>query len=132
MKRTHTVMGAKLRREVSEDPEYTRCALPLPHTCAGRITRSHDVYVAGKKVQRKWAIPPICAAAHGVDEYQDAGTMVPQRIRRWVALNRATDAELLEYPRARLIEERDRLNALYGPYVPPPIPVILRPMYAVL
>lgn len=122
MKHTHTVMGAKLRRQVNENPEYTRCALTLPHDCRGRITRSHDVYVAGKKVQRMWAVPPICAAAHGVDEFQDAGTMVPQRMRRWVALNRATDEELMEFPKAGLIRERERLNLEYGPYIAPPIP----------
>lgn len=121
MKKTHTVMGAKLRREIGEDPEYTRCALLGYHECGGRITRSHDVYVAGKKVQRKWAIPPICAQGHGVDHYMDAGN-VPQRKRRWVALNRATDEELLEFPKANLIQERARLNAEYGPYVPPEIP----------
>lgn len=117
-------MSPALRRDIEGDAEYRRCGLLNihGHICGGRITRSHDVFVAGKKVQRKWAIPPLCAKGHGVDHYQDAHTEESPRLRLWVALNRATDEELMEYPKARLIEERERLNKEFGVYVPPPIP----------
>lgn len=123
MKRTPAnVMPPSLRKEINEDPEYTRCGLTLPHRCEGRITREHAIRFAGRKVQRKWAIPPLCAAGHGVDEYQDAGTEVPKDMREWMAYNRATDEELMEFPKGNYIRERERLNKKYGPYVPPPIP----------
>ena len=122
MKKTHTVIGAKLRKEMAQDPEYLRCSITTLHACRGRITREHAIIVAGKKVQKRWAIIPACAAAHGVDQFQDAGTEVPKAVRRWVALNRATDEELLEYPKANLLQERGRLNAQYGIYVPPEVP----------
>lgn len=121
-----TVMTQKLRKDIGNDPEYDRCALQellfiLIGSCGGRVTRSHDVYYAAKKVQRKFAIPPICAKHHGVDQFQDAHTEAPQEIRRWVALNRVTDDELLEFPKADFIRDRDRLNKKYGPYIAPPI-----------
>ena len=128
MKQTHTVMSARLRQEVGEDPEYTRCALQgllrgVISPCGGRVTREHAIIFAGKKVQEKWAIPPICAAHHGVDAYQDAPTQTHKEIRVWVAVNRATDEELFRYSKAvNYLRERDRLNAKYGVYIAPPIP----------
>lgn len=121
-----SVMSQKLRKDIEKDPEYSRCALQNIHVyligpCGGRVTRSHDVYYAGSKVQMKFAIPPICARHHGVDEFQDSHTEAPQRMRRWVALNRATDEDLAELPRGNFQKERDLLNREYGEYAPPPI-----------
>lgn len=116
------VMPAALRAEINADPEYLRCGLALPHTCKGRITREHAIKYAGKKVQEKWAIPPLCAAGHGVDEFQDAGTEVPKDMREWIAYNRASDEELLAFSKGNYIRERDRLNQKYGVYIAPPIP----------
>lgn len=124
MKRTYTVMPKKLREDIGNDPEYTRCALlglllPLIGPCEGRITREHAIYFAGKKFQTRWAIPPICAKHHGVDLFQDGGT-ASKEIRVWVALNRATTEELSRISRVvNYLRERDRLNAKYGPYLPP-------------
>lgn len=126
MKNTHTIMSPALRRDIGIDPEYARCAaigIPEHPFCGGRITRSHDAKCAGKKVQRRWAINPICALGHGVDEYQDAGTHIPERVRLWIALNRASDRELLEFPRANFIGQRELLNREFGKYVPPLIPI---------
>lgn len=116
-------MSPELRAEINADPEYLRCGLTLPHRCAGRITREHAIIYASKKVQAKWAIPPLCAAAHGVDEFQDAGTEVPKDMREWMAYNRATDEELAAFSKATpsYFFERDRLNKKYGVYVMPPV-----------
>lgn len=127
MKRSRTSMPAALRADVGQDPEYSRCALQglllsLVGPCDGRVTREHAVYYAGKKVQLKWAIPPICAKHHGVDSYQDGGTAAKE-IREWVALNRATDEEL--FSKSKVVNQarrRDYLNGKYGVYVAPPIP----------
>jgi hypothetical protein len=122
-------MGKALREEVGQDPEYTRCALQglllaIIGPCGGRVTREHAMTYANKKIQEKWAIPPICAAHHGVDQYQDAPTEAKKEIRVWVALNRATDEELARFYKATpsYFFQRDRLNGKYGVYVPPPIP----------
>ena len=121
-------MSPTLRSDVGSDPEYTRCGLQgllrgIIGPCGGRVTREHAMYFKGSKVQKKWAIPPICACHHGVDQYQDGPGEAPKIIRQWVALNRATDEELREISKAvDYIRERDRLNDIYGKYVPPPIP----------
>lgn len=125
MKRCGSIMSKSLREEVGTDPEYSRCALQGLQfgTCGGRVTREHSLIHAGKKIQEKWAIIPCCAAHHGVDFWQDAPTEAPKDVRVWVALNRATDDELRPFSRViNYVRERDRLNAKFGPYVPPPIP----------
>lgn len=118
-------MSAKVRREV-DTPEYSRCSLKGIHEeligeCSGRITREHAVIFAGKKIQKAWAIIPLCAKHHGVDHYQDAHTEAPKNMRVWVALNRATEEDLAPYGRAGYCTERDLLNARFGAYLPPPI-----------
>lgn len=126
MKQTHTVMSAKVRKEIGADPEYSRCGLQGLHqdtigSCGGRITREHAMINAGKKIQQQWAIIPCCARHHGVDQFQDAHTEAPKEMRVWVALNRATEDELLEYPRSNYVQARARLNQRYGLYAPPPV-----------
>lgn len=129
MKRGGTVMSKKLREEVGQDPEYSRCALQgllegVIGQCHGRVTREHAIYFAGRKLQIRWAIPPICSKHHGVDQYQDGGTAIKE-IRVWVALNRATEDEL--YAISKVTDYRrelQRLNRKYGAYVAPPVPAM--------
>lgn len=122
MKRRGSFMSKDLREEIGTDAEYSRCALMLFDGCGGRITREHSLIYAGKKIQEKWAIIPLCSRHHAVDEYQDAGTMVKER-NVWVALNRATDDELLRMSKVvNYLRERDRLNQKFGVYLDPPIP----------
>lgn len=112
---------------MDRDPEYKRCALQglLPEligNCDGRVTREHALYYANKKIQEKYAVPPICAKHHGVDQYQDGGSC-PKEIRVWVALNRATPEELHFISKVvNYIRERDRLNNKYGVYIAPVLP----------
>lgn len=74
---------------------------------------------AGKKIQEPWAIIPLCARHHAVDFFQDAGTMKKEK-NKWVALNRASDEELVRFSKiVDLKRERERLNEVYGTYVPP-------------
>lgn len=107
----------KLRKEIDSDSQYDDCMLrALPgHVCGGRRnTREHAIMYQGKRLQEKWAIVSICARSHEVDEFQDAGTM-NKEINVWLALNRATDAELLEISKAEnYINTRARLNEKYG------------------
>jgi len=112
----------KLRKELSGDPEYSRCALIGYHECGGRITWEHAIIFAAKQVQARWAIIPLCAAGQNVDQYQDSGRMDKKR-NVWVALNRATGQELRSVSKSvDYVFERERLNAIYGPYLAPRIP----------
>lgn len=123
IKRGGSFMSQELRKEIENDPEYWSCMLAPYHTCEGRLTNEHALYYANKKVQRKFAIVKVCAAGHGVDMYQDSSKELPKRMRVWVALNRATEEELLSISKVvNYTRERDRLNAEFGPYSPPLVP----------
>lgn len=119
-----TVMSKKLRNEVNLDKEYTLCSLHnYQHAfgpCAGRVTREHAMYYAGKKIQEKWAIIPCCAQHHGVDQFQDGPGEAPKIVREWVALNRATDRELMAVSKATdYLKRKDLLNSAYGVWKSP-------------
>lgn len=118
-----TTLPLKQRSEMAADPEYSRCALQGLHECGGRVSWEHAMYYAGKKIQDRWAVIPICSLGHGVDQYQDMAS-VSKEVRQWIALNRATDAELAQYNRAvpSFFFQRDRLNTKYGEYIAPPVP----------
>lgn len=117
-------MSKQLREEISGDPEYLRCAFSdMSHPagdCAGRITREHAIIYAGRKIQERWAIIPCCAKHHAVDQFQDAGT-IHKEMNVWVALNRATEADLSKYERSSFKQQLRYLNGKYGVYVPPPV-----------
>lgn len=113
-------LGSILRETLSNDPEYKVCSLSRVkgHVCGGRITWEHAIYYVGKRLQTRWAIIPLCAKYHSVDQFQDNG-LCNKAMNRWAALNRATDEELNQYPRAHFIEERERLNIRFGKYLKP-------------
>ena len=115
------VISAKVRKQISEDPGYRVCMLKAypAHVCGGRLTREHALIHAGRQVDAKFAIISCCAKGQEVDEYQDAHTM-DKDLNRWVALNRASDEELVDL--SKVIDYRrmrDRLNSIYGEYVAP-------------
>jgi hypothetical protein len=88
---------AKLRKELNEDPYYRACAR-ADDTCKGRITWEHALTYAGKQIQERFAILPLCAYHHSVDEFQD-GPGLNKRINKELAMARATEADKKNYPR---------------------------------
>jgi len=119
-----SVMSKTLRDELSKDKEYTLCSLHNYQntfgSCAGRVTREHALIYAGRKIQEKWAIIPCCAQHHGVDFYQDSRGEAPKEVRVWVALNRASDTELLSVSKVQnYIRIRAVLNDKYGVWTSP-------------
>ncbi len=109
----------KIRAEIDTDQFYKTCALfgQHGHVCEGRITMEHAIIYAGSEYQKIWAIVPVCAHGHGVDQFHGDPT-VSKELRVWVALNRASDDELIAISKVPpgYIHERDRLNKIYGPY----------------
>lgn len=82
--------------------------------CKGRLTKEHAIIYAGKQLQEDWAILDICEYHHGVNNYQDRGDLNKEK-HHWLALNRATDEQLLAISKAEnYIAKRDRLNKIYG------------------
>ena len=83
-----------------------RALLAEPHICAraadggckGRLTLEHAFIYSGKQIDEVWAIIWLCAYHHAVDEFQDGGDLDKDK-NRFIALSRATDADVAKYPR---------------------------------
>lgn len=105
---------AKLLKEILADPYYKVCARKPDGGCAGRITFEHAIIYAGRQLQEKWAIIPLCTFHHAVNEHQDGGNLVKDK-NVWIALNRATDSELEAISKVVPYKfMRQRLNKEYG------------------
>lgn len=104
-----------MRLDMQDDPYYYRCSrndLLHDHVCKAnpmtgqRIEWEHAFIYGNNKVQEYWAIIPLCYQAH-------SGGEIVKEINHWIALNRASDEDLLKYPRAEWISMRARLNKKY-------------------
>lgn len=98
-------MPKKLREQLADDPYMKTCAR-RNEDCFGRITWEHALIVGGKQLQRAWCIVPLCVFHH-----LDKG--LEKNRNRLLALNRATDADLDEFPKANLRQMRDGLRKIY-------------------
>jgi hypothetical protein len=83
-------MPLKLRRECEADPYYQTCARSNGD-CKGRITYEHALIYAGKQVQEKFAIIPLC-------EFHHLGTGLVKKINEIIAYGRATIEDIKKYP----------------------------------
>ena len=103
-----------LLKEILADPYYKECCRKEDGGCAGRITFEHSLIFASRQLQEKWAILPLCARHHEVDDYQDNGDLNKERNIQ-IALNRANTSELSAISKAiDYIALRDRLNKKYA------------------
>lgn len=83
----------RLRRELSKDPYYQTCAR-ADETCQGRITWEHAILYAGRQVQERFAIIPLCYFHH-------LGSGLVKRINIQIAMSRATPEDKKKYPRLK-------------------------------
>ena len=103
----------ELKEEMANDPYYKKCARSDERNCRGRVTWEHAIIYAGRQLNEKWAILPICEFHHAVNSYQDNGNLNKEK-HIWIALNRAGNANLLRISKAvDYISLRERLNAKY-------------------
>lgn len=93
---------SKLRKEMSEDPYYSICARKDSH-CNGRITWEHAWVYAGKQINEKWAIIPLCWHHH-------LGTGLRKNINQLISLRRATMEDLMKYPKKDWQQELETLK----------------------
>lgn len=106
----------RLRAALAADPAYEQCSLQGYGLCDGRITWEHVFTFAGRQIQKRWAIIPLCERHHAVGRYADAGTMDKNR-NQWVAVNRATTAQLRAASKGMdYIRLRSWLNGKFGIY----------------
>lgn len=119
MKHRTTTIKKSDRTTMKDSGTYDICCLKGydGHECAGRTTWEHTLIFKGQKLQEPWSIIPLCAKYHGVDEFQDAGNL-NKELNIWVALNRATDQDLMKISKAvDYIRLRSFLNSKYGVWV---------------
>jgi hypothetical protein len=105
----------QLLNEILEDDYYRECVRHSEGTCAGRITFEHCFIYAGRQVQEKWAIIPLCEYHHDVNTYQDSGDL-KKELNWYYSLQRATVNDFHKYPRKDWSSLRRFLVAKYGPY----------------
>lgn len=99
---------------MAADPFYKICARRCDGGCSGRITWEHAIIYAGRQLNEKWAIIPLCEYHHSIDSYQDGGDLQKEK-NVWIALNRANDDELRAVSKAvNYLVLRERLNEKYG------------------
>lgn len=112
-----------LKKEILADPYYEKCARADEGDCQGRITWEHAIIYKGQQVNALWAIIPICAFHHDVDQFQDGGNLDKEK-HEWIALNRATDEDILDMTCELIISSYSKaiyytrrlsyLNTIYG------------------
>ncbi len=102
---------AKLRKDMEDDPYYKNCCITGMPGTAIKLEWHHNLIFAGKQVQEKFAILPICYDIH---ERVKSDQYLRGRLD-WIMLNRATDEQLKKYSKAEdLFAKKKRLNKKYG------------------
>jgi len=91
-----------IRKRLSDDQDMKRCLICGVSPVEWHHTQSG---MGRKQIQEWWAIAPLCLLHH---RYKPTKKIM-EIARRW-CLNRATDEELLKYPKHNLIKERELLN----------------------
>ena len=95
----------KLRARIAADPWMKTCVRRGPD-CDGRITWEHCLLYGGKRINEPFAIIPLCCRHH-------LGDKLDKQFNQWVALRRATDADLDKYSKANFRQLLSHLNAKY-------------------
>jgi len=104
----------ELLKDILSDPYYKTCCRADEGDCDGRITLEHVFIYAGRQINEKWAIIPLCLRHHSIFPYQDNG-LLDKRKNELISLNRATDSEMNRYSKIiNLKKRRDYLRELYG------------------
>lgn len=95
----------KMRQEMADDSYYQVCAWHRKKHPNKRLQWHHNLIHAGRQVNRKWAILPLCQEIHEIVSRREVREYLD-----WVMLSRAPENELEEFG---LTEKRNRLRKIY-------------------
>jgi hypothetical protein len=105
-------ISPEVLEEVLARPQV--CARRFDGGCNGRLTIEHTLTFGAKQIGDAWSLLWLCTYHHAVEEHTNSGGLDKER-NVHLALNQATDEELLKYSKAvPYIELRERLNKKYG------------------
>lgn len=99
----------KLRQEIALDPFYKKCCLAKFGECEGRIEYHHAFIFAGRQVNEKFAIFPLCHQHHELVYKKDFRNRL-----MWMMINRMTESDMKKYYRPDWNTKRNWLNRIYG------------------
>lgn len=100
----------KLREKIASDPFMYRCIYERQdapnNRCRGRITYEHAFIYSGRQINEAWAIVPCCEA-------HNSGEAMVKSFNQYVALTRASKADLAKYPKADFAQMKRYLLKKY-------------------
>ena len=105
-------ISPRVKQVIEESEFYDRCIRYKEDNCEGRITMEHVFTYGGRQIDEVWAIVPVCAKHHEVDNFQDGGGM-DKKFHEWVAIKRMTPADKAKYDRVNWDQRETYLDTLY-------------------
>lgn len=104
-------LPAKLKREMSNDPYFSKCCFSFSHICFGKIEWHHNLIFGSKQVQDKRFIMPICKTIHDKARNTEIKEMLDL-----IMLDKLTNDELKQISKG--INYSQRLKYLRTKYNP--------------
>ena len=108
-------ISKKIKDTINTDPFYETCARLSEGDCKGRITMEHALIYAGRQIDEVFAIIPICAFHHEVDQYAGGGGMNKKK-HEWIAISRMTQDDRIKYSRMDWEKALQLLENNFGKY----------------
>ena len=109
-------LGSKVKKEIETNPYYRKCAryeIFHDHECQGRITMEHCWVYAGHQIDEIWAIIPICAWSHDVDEFQGGGHLDKEK-NEYISIMRMTSEDEAKYDRFNWQQRKKYLTGKFA------------------
>lgn len=106
-------LSTKSKRAIETDEFYEKCCRRDEGDCKGRITIEHALIYASRQIDEPFALLPVCAYHHAVDEYQDCGKLDKKK-HEWIAISRMTPEDKEKYNKRNWDQELSYLNSVYG------------------
>jgi hypothetical protein len=95
------MIPSKLNNELNEDSYYKKCCFYFDHSCFGKLERHHNLIIAGKQVQMKECILPLCQTVHDMAR----NTIIKEKLDL-IMLERMTQDQRLSISKAINYEQR--------------------------
>lgn len=95
-----------LKDDIASDPYYKHCARRSGE-CEGRITWEHAWIYAGRQINEKWTIIPLCW-------YHHLGSGLNKEVNQYLSIVRASENDLRKYPKGDWHQKRRYLVGKYG------------------